>query len=54
MARYISESVLKERAKRLADRRNEMMSNVDELHVKIQPGNRKTGSNSRSNSGREN
>ena len=45
MARYISESVLKERAKRLADRRNEMMSNVDELHVKIQPGNRKTGSN---------
>ena len=45
MPRFISERFLKERAMILKNKRNEMMNGVENLHVKIQQGNRKTGVN---------
>lgn len=45
MPRYISEEVLKERAQSLLAQRNEMLKDVDNLHVRIQRGNKKTGVN---------
>lgn len=45
MPRYISEKVLKERVAMLLEKRNEMLKDANELHVKIQKGNKKTGAN---------
>lgn len=45
MPRYISEKVLKDRAQNLLEKRNKMLKDADELHVKIQQGNKKTGVN---------
>ena len=45
MPRYISETILRDRARHLAEKRNGMVKEVDDLHVKIQRGNKKTGAN---------
>lgn len=45
MPRFITAKTLMERAKKLEQKRNEMLKDVDNLHVKIHQGNRKTGIN---------
>lgn len=41
----ISNEAIENRIKKLIEKRNEMMNNIDNVHVKLQKGNRKTGSN---------
>lgn len=41
----ISNEAIENRIKKLIEKRNEMISNIDNIHVKLQKGNRKTGSN---------
>ena len=41
----ISNEAIENRIKKLIEKRNEMINNIDNVHVKLQKGNRKTGSN---------
>ena len=45
MAKRISKDTVVKRGKKLLDMREEMLKDVDNLHVKLQPGNNKTGKN---------
>ena len=45
MAKRISKDTVVKRVKKLLDMREEMLKDVDNLHVKLQPGNNKTGKN---------
>ncbi len=45
MAKTIGRDAVKSRVQKLVDKRNEMMVDVENLHVKLQRGNRKTGQN---------
>ena len=45
MARTISKDAIRNRVQKWGKLRSEMMERVNELHVKLQPGNRKTGAN---------
>ena len=41
----ISNEAIENRIKKLIEKRNEMINNIDNVHVKLQRGNRKTGAN---------
>ena len=43
MRKVISKEAISVRIQRFTEKRNEMMKDVDSLHVKLQPGNSKTG-----------
>ena len=45
MRKTISKEAVQKRVKKLIEMRNEMMKDVDNLHVKLQKGNTKTGAN---------
>ena len=45
MAKRISKDAVVKRVKKLLDMREEMLKDVNNLHVKLQPGNTKTGKN---------
>ena len=45
MAKTIGKEAVKSRVAKLVAKRDEMMADVDNLHVKLQRGNRKTGAN---------
>lgn len=45
MAKTVGKEAVKNRVKKFVDKRNEMIKDVANLHVKIQQGNRKTGVN---------